>query len=193
MSYIQQFMQNPLNNSKNRMWVMLLGVLLTVLGLITISTAALATLISIVFLGIVITIGGIIVMADACKVWWGQWSGFLVHFFVGLLYFLVGMMLINEPFFGMVSLTLLLGVFYLIAGGFRMTAAMNFRLPHWRWGLFNGIVTALLGLVILLSWPAASLYVIGLLIGVDILFSGITFLMMALTVVPHEKEAPIHH
>ena len=76
-------------------------------------------------------------------------------------------------------------------GAFRTLSAMVVRYPYWGWSLLNGVVTFLLGLIIFRQWPFGSLWVIGLLVGIEMLFFGWTWFMMSLAIrdLPEEKSA----
>jgi uncharacterized membrane protein HdeD (DUF308 family) len=165
--------------SKNSTWFYFWGAVLTILGIAAISASFVATMISVVFIGIVILIAGAVIILDSITFWWGKWSGFFLHFLTGLLYFAIGFMLIDSPVLGSVSITLLLGIFYLVVGIFRVTYALTARSPKWGWNFFNALVTLLLGVLILTSWPASSLFIIGLFVGIDLVFAGMAYLMAA--------------
>ena len=74
----------------------------------------------------------------------------------------------------------MVGSFFLVGGIFRVVAAMTLRLHHWGWMLLNGVITALLGLLVLAEWPSSGLFVIGLFLGIDMLFNGWTWVMLSL-------------
>lgn len=163
-------------------WALFLvwGIALLVLGALAISAATVTTMISVVFLGIVILIAGVVVTLDAFASWWGQWQGFALHLLMGILYLGAGYLMTTTPIVGSESLTLLLGVLYVLVGISRIGSASAISLPRWKWALFNGILTLLLGILILVDWPASSLFIIGLFVGIDLFFCGLSFLMMGL-------------
>lgn len=156
------------------------GILLVILGLIAISTATFTTLLSVVFLGFIIFLSGILILFDTFSFWRGKWGGFLLHLVLGILYLWVGVMLIQNPVQGSVSLTFLLGIFYIVAGVFRIGFSAAVQMPRWGWSWFNGVVTLILGILILTSWPVSSLVIIGLFVGIDLLFVGWAYIMSAL-------------
>jgi uncharacterized membrane protein HdeD (DUF308 family) len=88
---------------------------------------------------------------------------------------------VTTPLVTSVSLTLLLGIFYTIVGISRIAFSSSVRLPQWKWGFSNGLISLLLGILILANWPDSSLYIIGLFVGVDLLFCGLAYVMVALT------------
>lgn len=165
---------------KNWSRFFLWGVALVILGCIAISAAAFTTLLSVVFIGFLIFFAGIVTIVDTFTFWRGKWQGFLLHLLIAILYLAVGLMLINNPVEGSVSLTLLLGVFYILAGIVRILFASTLQAPKWGWGWLNGVVTLILGILIITNWPESSLFIIGLFVGIDLLFFGWAYIMSAL-------------
>jgi uncharacterized membrane protein HdeD (DUF308 family) len=156
------------------------GIALVILGMLAISAVMLTTFISVVAVGAIILIAGAIMVVDSCTHWRVKISAFLLHLMMGVLYVAAGMMILEDPLKGSISLTLLLGIFYLVIGGFRMAYAFSHRAPRWGLGMLNGLLSLILGVLILLNWPASSLYIIGLFVGIDILFCGWVCIMSAL-------------
>lgn len=157
---------------------MLWGIALSILGVAAMSAATFTTMISVFLLGIVLCTGGVVVMIDALTFWRGK-PGFILHLLAGILYAGVGVMLITNPVSGSVSLTLLLGICYTLLGLFRIISALSLRLFRWKLSLFNGVITLLIGTLIMSSWPESSLYIIGLFIGIDLLVCGWVYIMSA--------------
>lgn len=166
--------------AKNSGWFLFWGVLLAALGIAAIGAASFTTLLSIVVLGFLLFISGCIMMLDTFTFWRGKAGSFFVHLLFALLYIIVGIILMNNPVEGSVSLTFIIGIFYLIAGIFRLMFNSMIRMPRWGWGFFNGLISLLLGVLILSSWPESSLFIIGLFIGIDLFFAGLFYIMAAL-------------
>ena len=176
----RQIKLDPLDFSKNWGWFFAWGVMLIVLGVLSIGFSALTTLTSVVLLGVTIFLSGLIVIIDTMSMWWGKWSIFFPHLIIGILYTITGMMLIANPAAGSVSLTLLLAFFYMSLGILRVFYSLSLQLPKWRWSFFNGAMTFLIGALILNKWPDSSLYIIGLFIGTELLFTGWNYIILAL-------------
>ena len=95
-------------------------------------------------------------------------------------------------------LTLMLAGFFVIAGGFRIVTALVEKYPQWGWALVNGIVTLLLGLIIFRAFrqlpeePERVFWIIGLLVGLELLFNGWTWIMLSLAIkrLPRNEESP---
>ncbi len=167
--------------TRHRSLFIALGVALIVVGLIAISVSVFTTLVSVIFLGVLLLISGAFVVVDAFRYWWHKWSGFFLHLVIGVLYLAAGLILISNPLSGAISLTLLLAIFYILLGGFRIVGSFSLQTPRWGWSLFNGIIALLLGILILAHWPASSLFIIGLFVGIDLLVSGFAYIMLALS------------
>ena len=101
------------------------GIVLVILGCLAISAATFTTYLSILLLGIVLLASGIIIIVDSFSFWWKKWSAFFSHLVIGLLYLLIGVSLVQNPLLASISLTLLLGIFYLIIGMFRVIYALS--------------------------------------------------------------------
>lgn len=168
--------------SANKYWGWLLGwgALFSLLGILSIGHSITATLISITFLGTMLLVAGIITMLNAVIFWWGRWSKFSNHFMVGLLYLLIGVLFIRAPITVSASLVLLLAISYIFVGFLRIMSVLPFPLSGWNWDLFSGIITVLLGVLIMTGWPSSSLYIFGLFIGIDLFILGVTTIIMAL-------------
>lgn len=156
------------------------GIILVILGLFAISASTFTTILSVVFIGFIIFLSGIIIAFDTFSFWHRKGSGFFLHALFAILYLVTGIILITHPVEGSISLTLVLGIFYLIIGLFRIAFAPTLRAPTWGWSWLNGVITLLLGIMILTSWPASGLFVIGLFVGIDLVFAGWAYIMSAL-------------
>jgi uncharacterized membrane protein HdeD (DUF308 family) len=164
---------------RNTNWFLALGIILIILGTIALGRSIFVTLASMVFLGWILIIGGVVEAGQAF--WQRQWGGFFLHLLGGVLYVIVGFMVVANPQTGAMALTLLIALFFLIAGSFRIIGSLTMRFPEWRWILLNGIVTFLLGLLIWKQWPSSALWVIGLFIGIDLILTGVSWVMLSLT------------
>lgn len=159
-------------------WFVALGVVLIVLGTVALGTSVVATLVSVLFIGWLLIVGGAMQAAHAFGV--RPWSGFFLRLFAGLLTLVVGLLLISNPAAGAVSLTLLIAAFFLVGGLFRISAALTHRLPGRGWALLSGTVTLFLGILIWAEWPVSGLWVIGTFVGIDMLFDGWSLVTLGL-------------
>lgn len=173
---------------KNWGWFLFWGISLVVLGLLAIGTAGLTTLISVFFLGVLIFIGGVVILIDSFTFWRHHWGSFLLHLVMGALYLVGGFLLLKNPLMGAMVLTLTLGVMYVVLGVFRIFSTTALQLPGWGWALFSGIITLVLGLLILTHWPETSLFIIGLFVGIELVFIGWAYIMLSLSARKFHKE-----
>lgn len=162
-------------------WFLICGIAIAALGIFAISASVMTTLITIILLGILLLICGVVVILDALSFWRGKGSAFYLHIIMGIMYLIAGYFLIKNPIAGSISITLLLGIFYLILGIFRLAYSASLKLFNWGWSFFNGLITLLLGILILANWPASSLFILGLFVGIDLLFCGLAYMMIGLT------------
>ena len=163
--------------SKNWGWVLVSGIAFVVLGVVALAFSVMTTLASVFVLGWILAFAGIFEAVHAFKM--PRWSGVLLELLAAILYVVVGVLMIVRPGAGALSLTLLIGAFFLVGGIFRIVAAAAMRPPHWGWLLMSGIVTLLLGLLIVADWPASGYWVIGMFLGIDLIFSGTSLIMFA--------------
>ena len=160
-------------------WLLGLGILLVVLGLLLIAAPAAGTLAVDVLIGWFLIIGGIAQIVHAFME--QRWSGFLLELLSGILYGAVGVLLLAYPLAGVAALTLLLAAFLAVEGIFRIVMALRVRPAQgWGWLLFGGVVTLVLAILIWMQWPSSALWVIGLLVGINLLFTGWSLCMVAL-------------
>jgi uncharacterized membrane protein HdeD (DUF308 family) len=166
-------------------WLLGLGILLSVLGLVLIAAPVLGTLAIDLLVGWFLIIGGIAQLVHAFME--KAWRGFLLELASGLLYLVVGGLLVFYPLAGAQALTIFLAAFLLVEGIVRIAMALRVRPAQgWGWLLFGGIAAVILALLIWMQWPASGLWVIGLLVGINLLFTGWSLTMMAIALRAHE-------
>jgi uncharacterized membrane protein HdeD (DUF308 family) len=164
-------------------WLLLFGILLSVCGLAAVifpTLTAMTTYASMVVLGVALMIAGIatIIMLT----WAGKWSGQMVQLLIGILYIVAGVVITDTPIQSALVMTMFLAAFFIVAGIFRTVAALIVRFPYWGAAMLNGIITFLLGVVIYRHLPQSAVWVLGILIGIEMIFNGWTWIMLALAV-----------
>ena len=160
-------------------WFLALGITLIILGFIAVGSSVLVTVASVIFLGSLLLIGGIVQTAYTFTI--RKWSGFFLSLLSGILYAVVGFFMIMHPTASALSLTLLIAAFYIVGGIFRIISSAYMRFEHWGWALFSGAIKFLLGVLIWLGWPQTGFWVIGLFIGIDLIFYGWFWVLLSLT------------
>lgn len=164
---------------KNWGWFLALGILLVILGCLAISTSVYTTILSVVILGAFLIVAGLVQVFQAFMA--RAWSGFFLSLLLGVLYVVTGILCLAKPAVMAVGLTLWIAAFFFIAGIFRMCTSAYLRFRHWGWIFFNGLVTFILGVLIISEWPISGLWVIGLFIGIDLIFAGWAWVLLSLT------------
>ncbi len=106
---------------------------------------------------------------------------FLLSLVVGLLFLGAGVILLAYPLAGAMSLTLFLALLIMAEGIVEIILSFNPKpASNWGWVLFSGIVSLILSYMIWISWPSSALWAIGLLVGINLIFSGWATLIFAL-------------
>ena len=157
------------------------GVLLIIVGMVAIGSPFLAAVAVNVAIAWLIVLAGIIHVLLAFR---AHGAGSMIwKLLVGLAYVCFGGYLIVHPLRGVASLTLILASLFLIEGVLDIILFFQMRsLGGSSWVLVDGIVTLLLGLMIYVQWPSSSAWAIGLLVGVSMIISGVTRVMLSLAV-----------
>jgi uncharacterized membrane protein HdeD (DUF308 family) len=160
-------------------WYFVVGIALVVLGVLALGVTGLVTLTTVFVLGFVLIVGGIALTVSAIVNRHAPGAAWEV--LIGILYAVVGVIMIRDPAAGAASLTLVIAAYLLAVGVARAVEAIMLRLPHWGWQLLSGIVSVILGLSILAYWPSSSLTLIGTFVGIDMIFNGWADVMLGVT------------
>jgi uncharacterized membrane protein HdeD (DUF308 family) len=159
--------------------VLVLGLISVVVGFLAISSAFIATLASVVYFAALLLVAGVTEVVHAVMGRHGK--GFALHLLSAALYLFVGLFILEHPVRAAEVLTLVLAAGFLVGGLLRALFSVVVRFPSWQWVMLNGLVDLLLGAFILNGWPESSLWVIGLFVGIDLLFHGWSWVVLALT------------
>jgi uncharacterized membrane protein HdeD (DUF308 family) len=159
-------------------WVcVLLGLVMILAGFFVLGDVMLVTVISTIFIGWVAIIAGAFEIVHAF--WTKGWGGFVWQVLLGILYIAFGVVLVGQPVASALILTYVLGLLLLISGIVRILIGIS----HWREAgwimLLSGVFGVLAGLVILTGFPSTGLWVLGFLLGVDLISHGIGWLAYA--------------
>ena len=169
-------------------WFVALGIALIALGVVCIMGDMTATLATVLALGWLLVIGALVSLVQAFRAY--DWSGFWLYFLTALLRGVAGYVLIRYPGSGEVSITILLASLFIVGGIFRTVGAASLRFPSWGWAAFSGIVSFIVGFMLIYQLPTASLWFIGFLVGVDFIFDGVSLIALGTAVkkVPAGRE-----
>jgi uncharacterized membrane protein HdeD (DUF308 family) len=151
-------------------WFLGFGILLMILGVMCVVKAQTATAFSIVALGWVLVISGVLWLINAFRAF--SWHGFFLFLLNAIIRGVTGYLLLRHPDAGAAGVTMLIASLFIVGGLFRAAAAGTIRFPRWGWSAFSGLVSFCLGAYLLMNWPTASNFFIGMLIGIDLIFDG---------------------
>jgi uncharacterized membrane protein HdeD (DUF308 family) len=158
-----------------------MGVLLIILGIIAIATPAVAGKTVVMVIGVVLLVGGVVQIISGLRA--EGWSSKLPPLILGVITAICGLGLLGEPWIGMKFIALLLAIFFVIEGIWKIIASFSYRpASGWVLMLASGVIAMLLGLMIWRQWPVSGLWAVGILVGVDLLSTGISMVALASTV-----------
>lgn len=159
-------------------WFLAFGIALVAIGVAAVARAFTATIASMLFFGWLLVIAAVIEIVQAVIV--GHWAGFFHHLLAAILFGVTGLLLVTRPLISAEALTFVMAIFFLIGGLFELISSSIVGLPGWGWQALDGIITIVLGGLVLAQWPASGLWVIGLFIGIDLIFYGFAWIALAL-------------
>jgi len=174
--------QSPIHIVRHAsIWSIVWGILLIIFGVLAISAPMLAALAVNVVLAWLIILAGVIHLVVAFH---AHRAGSIIwKLLVGIAYLCFGIYLLLRPALGVTALTLLLACLFVIEG--ILNIILFFRMRSVRgssWVLIDGIITLLLGSLIYMQWPSSSAWVIGTLVGISMIISGVTRVMISFAV-----------
>ncbi len=165
-------------------WVAAFGVALIVIGAAAVFRSVTATIVSMLFFGWMLVLAAAVEAGAAF--WVGHWAGFFQHALAAILYGVVGLMFLLRPKVSAEVLTFLMAAFFLIGGLFQIVGSGMGMIGYagagyggYGWHVIDGAINILLGLMIFAQFPFSGLWVIGLFIGVDLIFYGATWIAIA--------------
>jgi uncharacterized membrane protein HdeD (DUF308 family) len=153
------------------LWYLIQGALLVVAGVLAIIYPIISSVAVIIMLGWLLIISGVaqgISLVGARHV-----PHFWLQLISVILAFLIGSLFLRDPAQGLLTVTLLLIVFFMIEGISKIVFALTIRpFPHWGWVLASGLVGIVLSLVLWASLPVTALWLVGLLLGIQLISVG---------------------
>jgi uncharacterized membrane protein HdeD (DUF308 family) len=166
-------------------WFLALGIVLVVAGTLAIGLPLLTSLAVTLTLGIMLVAGGVAQLVGAF--WTRDWSGFFLVLLLGVIYVVTGGAFIAKPVEAAAALTLLIACALIVSGVFRIVGTLAYQFPQWGWIFLGGVLNLVLGVLIWIQWPQSGLWVIGIFVGIDMIFSGWTWIMLALRLKSHHR------
>jgi uncharacterized membrane protein HdeD (DUF308 family) len=172
------------NLRKYSTWFILYGVLLVVLGIVAILAPGVATLAFEILVGWLLLLGGafglfaVIASGRSAPGFW--WS-----LITAIVCVLAGLSLLTRPLAGMLTLTIIVAAYLLASGVSHVIQALQYRreIPSaWTWVLITGLVNIALGLIIISGLPGTAVWVLGLLVGINLVMTGAAVTIAAVCV-----------
>jgi uncharacterized membrane protein HdeD (DUF308 family) len=165
-------------------WIVALGALFVLAGFVALGSVVLATVVSVTYVGFMMVLAGVFEIVSAFQM--KTWGKFFLWVVLGVLYALAGMFTIEFPLLVAGGLTLILGAALIATGIVRIVLAFQMQgNAPWGWVAASGVITTLLGIMILAHWPAASLYILGTFLGIDLLFAGFGWINIGMALKRH--------
>lgn len=161
-------------------WVVALGVLVGSLGLIAIVRARMATVFAVGFLGIILiaSAAAIFLFAIAAA---GYWTDFAIHVLWAAVVFIIGVILLTRPMAAAGSLSLLIAFYFIVEGVLILAFAYAAHIENFWVYATQGVLALMLGGFLLSGWPFTGAWVIGALLGLDLLLKGWGLVALGLT------------
>ncbi|WP_017659906.1 HdeD family acid-resistance protein [Baaleninema simplex] len=165
---------------KNLGWAIALGVLIALLGVLALARPLFATLAATLIFGWLFVIGGVLRIVYAFQT---RKSGqFWLKTLVGILSLVAGILLVTNLLEGVLTLTLILGIAIFLQGAIQTILAFQLRpAPNWGMVLLGGILSIILGILIWSQWPFNAPWVIGVLVGIALIFDGVWIAMFSMS------------
>lgn len=160
-------------------WLLSAGIMTMLAGALAILLPMVAALTVELFLGTLLVLAGGLKGAHAYRM--RKYNGFTWILLDAVASLAAGILLLTFPLAGVLTLAIVMAVLFLLAGFFKCMFALNSRTsPGFNWLLLSGILSITLGVLMFSLWPEAAPTMIGVLLGIDLIFGGWWFTMLAL-------------
>jgi len=162
---------------KNSGLLIFLGIMTVIFGVVAIGSPLITGVAVAVFVGFLLLASGVARIVHSLKA--KQWGTGFWGTAIGILGIGAGLLMIFRPLVGLVTMTMLLAIYFLVDGISEIIAAFKIKPDQgWGWVLFNGIIAVVLGLMIWRQWPVSGAWAIGLLVGIHILMTGWSMIIL---------------
>ena len=159
-------------------WFLGAGIILILLGTAAIAVPLAASIAIEVLFGWILAISGVVTIVHSFRAL--STGKCVLRLISGILYLVVGIMFLRYPLSGVLTLTLLLAILFMFEGVIKIAVALQLRpMSNWGWMLLSGIASIVLAAIIFSGYPGSVAWVLGLLVGINLLFSGLTMLMLS--------------
>jgi uncharacterized membrane protein HdeD (DUF308 family) len=175
--------------SRHWKWLLAVGILSVILGTVGLGMTWMLTLASVVYFGVLLIVIGVAQLLQTFKA--AGWKSTFLQILIGLLYLAAGIMVVSRPLLASLTLTWALGFALIVVGVMRIVVGVQHRgTSGWGGAVVAGIITLLLGLLILAKWPSDALWVIGLFLAIELIVNGYTQILVALAARRTRRPVP---
>ncbi|MGB2630761.1 MAG: DUF308 domain-containing protein [Candidatus Omnitrophota bacterium] len=159
-------------------WFLVAGIILILLGAAAVAVPLVASVAVEVLFGWILVLSGIVTIVHSFR---ALNSGkCILRLLIGILYLAIGIMFLRYPLEGVLTLTLLLAILFMFEGVIKIAVAVQLRpMSNWGWMLASGIAALILAAIIFSGYPGSVAWMLGLLVGINLIFSGWTMLMLS--------------
>ncbi len=169
-------------------WFVALGVGLLIAGGVASANLFLATLVSILYIAAMMLVGGVMQFGHAFTA--QGWRRRLLLVAAGALYAFAGAVAFYDPIMASVGISLVVGVLLIAAGAVRIASAVQDRgQKGWGWIAASGLLTLIVGAIVVAAWPTIGIWLLGAMLTVDLIFQGWGFIAFGLAIRSRAKTA----
>jgi uncharacterized membrane protein HdeD (DUF308 family) len=167
------------NIEKKWGWLVAVGVLMMVTGILAIAFVGVTSLLSVIYLGLMFMVGGVaeIIFVFSTRPHSDMWY----HLLFGLLFAVAGFLIFSNPLPNLVFLTMLIAAVFLVTGLSTLIVSVVERFSNWGWFALNGAIAVLAAVLIFRNPLYSSIWLIGTLVGIEFLFRGFAWIALGLT------------
>lgn len=164
---------------RNWGWLLFMGISLIILGAIGLYMTGAMTMVSILYLGIIVVIGGMLMLIDALKA--AGWKAIIWEVLIAITYLAAGIIMIINPAESAIWFTMFIGAFLAISGVFRVIMGFIIRndVKGWSWTVIGGVASIVLAAIIFAEWPISGLWVIGMFVAIEMITQGVSMITIA--------------
>lgn len=168
-------------------WILAFGIFSLVAGVVALGSTMTATASAVFIVGFMMLFAGAAEIVAAFNA--RDWGHRLTWLLLGAVYVFAGLVCIQNPFAAATILTLMLGIALIVGGLLRIFLATRMKQgTPWGWVVFSGLMSFFVGLMIVAKWPVSSFFVLGIFLGVDLIFVGSGWIAVALALKRHARS-----
>ena len=164
--------------STSRTGFLISGILFTILGILALRYSYASTIIGVQILGALYTAAGLAELFYSFRS--TGTKSVLWRFALGIIYLAIGLFMLIKPLANALSLTLILAALLGAIGLYRIYDAIAHQVPYKLWRIINGIISIIIGIMLWMQWPYSGIWFIGMLLGIELLVSGLTSIAIAI-------------